>query len=65
MNLRGLSTRSRGQLAVVLAAIAWSTAGLFQRELDVSTATQLAGRAFFALVALLGLVWLTERGNVV
>ena len=65
VNLRRLSSRSRGQLAVALAAIAWSTAGLFQRELDVSTATQLAGRAFFALVALLGLVWLTERGDVV
>ena len=65
MNPRRLSSRRRGQLAVALAAIAWSTAGLFQRELDVSTATQLAGRAGFALVALLGLVWLTERGNVV
>ena len=65
MNPRRLSSRRRGQLAVALAAIAWSTAGLFQRELGVSTATQLAGRASFALVALLGLVWLTERGNVV
>ena len=65
VNPRRLSSRRRGQLAVALAAIAWSTAGLFQRELDVSTATQLAGRASFALVALLGLVWLTERGNVV
>jgi drug/metabolite transporter (DMT)-like permease len=64
VNPRRLSSRRRGQLAVALAAIAWSTAGLFQRELDVSTATQLAGRAAFALVALLGLVWLTERGNV-
>src|SRR3954468_11231680 len=60
---RRLSSRRRGQLAVALAAIAWSTAGLFQRELGVSTATQLAGRAGFALAALLGLVWLTERGN--
>src|SRR4029077_6767554 len=65
VNSRRLSSRRRGQLAVALAAIAWSTAGLFQRELDVSTATQLAGPASFALVALLGLVWLTERGNVV
>ena len=65
VNPRRLSSRRRGQLAVALAAIAWSTAGLFQRELDVSTATQLAGRAGFALLALLGYLWLTERGNVV
>lgn len=64
MDPRRLSSRRRGQLAVALAAIAWSTAGLFQRELDVSTATQLAGRAGFALLALLGFVCLTERGNV-
>jgi drug/metabolite transporter (DMT)-like permease len=62
---RRLSSRRRGQLAVALAAIAWSTAGLFQRELDVSTATQLAGRAGFALLALLAFLCLTERGNLV
>ena len=46
------AARRRGQLFVVLAAIAWSTAGVVQRELSVDTATQLAGRAFFATLAL-------------
>jgi drug/metabolite transporter (DMT)-like permease len=47
-----LAARRRGQLFVVLAAIAWSTAGVVQRELSVDTAAQLAGRAFFAALAL-------------
>ncbi len=50
--------RRRGQLFVVLAAIAWSTAGVVQRELSVNTATQLAGRALFAALALAGFVLL-------
>jgi hypothetical protein len=41
----------RGRLYVALAAITWSTAGLFQRELTVGLATQLAGRALFAMLA--------------
>jgi len=49
----------------VLAAIAWSTAGLLQRELDVSTPTQLAGRAAFAVLAILVYVAVSEHGNVV
>jgi drug/metabolite transporter (DMT)-like permease len=52
---------ARGQLAVAGAALAWSTAGVVQRGLDVSAATQVAGRAMFAAVALLGLVALMER----
>src|SRR5438045_4433489 len=40
-----LSPHRRGQLAVALAAVAWSTAGLFQRELTMDTITQLGGRA--------------------
>ena len=52
-------------LFVALAAVAWSSAGLFQRELSVSTATQVAGRAVFAVVGLLGYVALTERGDIV
>jgi drug/metabolite transporter (DMT)-like permease len=55
----------RGRTAVLLAAIAWSTAGLLQRELDVSTATQLAGRAGFAVLAILVYVAISERGAVV
>ena len=55
--------RRRGQLFVALAAIAWSTAGVMQRELSVDTATQLAGRAFFAFLALLAFVAVLNRGR--
>lgn len=55
----------RGRLYVAAAAVAWSTAGLFQRELTVDLATQLAGRAFFAVLAILAFVALAERGRVV
>jgi len=55
--------RRRGQLFIALAAIAWSTAGLMQRELSVDTATQLAGRAFFAFLALLAFVVVLNRGR--
>lgn len=51
----------RGQLYVVLAAIAWSSAGPLQRELSMGTATQLAGRAVFAFVALLAYSLAAER----
>ena len=57
--------RSRGRLYVALAAVAWSTAGLFQRELSVGVATQLGGRALFAALGLLAYIWLSERGGVV
>jgi drug/metabolite transporter (DMT)-like permease len=50
---------------VALAAIAWSSAGLLQRELHVGVATQVAGRAFFALLALLVYVAARQRGRVV
>jgi drug/metabolite transporter (DMT)-like permease len=50
---------------VALAAVAWSTAGLFQRELTMDTITQLGGRALFALLALLVYVAVAERGAVV
>ena len=55
----------RGQLAILGAAVAWSTAGLAQRELDASPATQVAGRAAFAALALLAIVVATERGETV
>ena len=58
-----MSTQRRGRLFVALAAVAWSTAGLLQRELTVDTATQTAGRALFAALGLLVYVALTERGN--
>jgi drug/metabolite transporter (DMT)-like permease len=55
----------RGRLFVVAAAIAWSTAGILQRELSVGVATQIAGRAFFAVLALLAFVAVSEQGAVV
>jgi drug/metabolite transporter (DMT)-like permease len=61
---RTVLDRRRGSVFVVLAAIAWSTAGLLQRELTVGTATQLSGRAFFAVLTLLAFVAVREHGNV-
>jgi drug/metabolite transporter (DMT)-like permease len=55
----------RGQIYVALAAVAWSTAGVMQRQLTLDTATQAAGRAVFAGVALLAYVAIVERGRVV
>jgi drug/metabolite transporter (DMT)-like permease len=57
--------RRRGQLFVVLAALAWSTAGVVQRELSVDTATQLAGRALFAALTLVLFVAVLTRGHLV
>ena len=59
------TSRRRGQVYIVLAALAWSTAGVLQRELEVNTATQIAGRAVFAALALLAFVAVMERGHVV
>jgi drug/metabolite transporter (DMT)-like permease len=62
---QGLEQRRarEGQLAIVLAAIAWSTAGLAQRQLDATPVTQVAGRAAFAAIALFALVLVTERSR--
>jgi drug/metabolite transporter (DMT)-like permease len=54
----------RGRVYVALAAVAWSTAGLFQRELSAGIGTQLAGRAFFAVLGLFAFVAIAERGAV-
>lgn len=54
-----------GQVYVALAAVAWSTAGVLQRQLSLDTATQVAGRAAFAALALLVYVAIAERGRVV
>ena len=62
--LHARGVRRRGQLYVALAALAWSTAGILQRELTVDTATQVTGRAFVATFALFGFVALQERGDV-
>jgi drug/metabolite transporter (DMT)-like permease len=55
----------RGRLFVALAAVAWSTAGLLQRELSVNVGTQLAGRALFATLGVLAYVVIAERGALV
>jgi drug/metabolite transporter (DMT)-like permease len=55
----------RGQAYVALAAVAWSTAGLLQRELSFGTTTQVAGRALFALLALLAYVAVSHRAGLV
>jgi drug/metabolite transporter (DMT)-like permease len=56
-----MGSEQRGRTYVALAAVAWSTAGLFQRELSVSTATQVAGRAVFAAIGLVVYVAVVER----
>lgn len=56
-----MSEQQKGRAFVALAALVWSTAGLFQRELSVDTATQIAGRAAFAALGLLVYVVATER----
>ena len=56
--------RRRGQIYVALAAVAWSTAGVLQRQLTLDTPTQVFGRAAFAGAALLGYVAIVERGQV-
>jgi drug/metabolite transporter (DMT)-like permease len=57
------SLRRRGQLYVALAALAWSTAGVLQRELSVDTPTQIAGRAVFAALTLAAFVAFSGRGG--
>ncbi len=57
--------RRRGQLYTAAAATAWSTAGVLQRGLSVDTATQVAGRAVFAAVALFLFVAVSERGGTI
>jgi len=52
-------------VAILVAAVAWSLAGLGQRGLDVTPATQVAGRALFAFLALLAVVAVTERSGMI
>jgi drug/metabolite transporter (DMT)-like permease len=59
------SRQRRGQIYVALAAVAWSTAGVLQRQLTLDTSTQVFGRAAFAGMALLAYVAIVERGRVV
>ena len=62
--LESAQSERRGQIYVALAAIAWSTAGVLQRQLTLDTATQVLGRAAFAGVAVLAYVAVVERGRV-
>jgi drug/metabolite transporter (DMT)-like permease len=57
------AARRRGQAYAVGAALAWSTAGVLQRGLSVDAATQVAGRAFFAVLALLAFVRYSRHGG--
>ena len=50
---------------MALAAVAWYTAGVLQRQLTLETKTQVFGRAVFAGAALLAYVAVVERGRVV
>lgn len=59
------AARRRGQLFVGLAAVAWSTAGVLQRGLSVDSATQVSGRAVFAVATLLLFVAVQSDGRVV
>jgi drug/metabolite transporter (DMT)-like permease len=63
--LEGSRRQRRGQMYVALAAVAWSTAGVLQRQLTLDTATQVFGRAVFAGAALMAYVAVVERGRVV
>jgi drug/metabolite transporter (DMT)-like permease len=58
-------TTRNGRIAILVAAVAWSLAGLGQRGLDATPATQVAGRALFAFLALLVVVAVTERSGII
>ena len=58
-------TTRNGRAAILVAAVAWSLAGLGQRGLDATPATQVAGRALFAFLALLVVVAVTERSGII
>lgn len=62
-NPTSVATRRRGQLYIAVAALAWSTAGVLQRELSVDTPTQVAGRAVFATLTLFAFVAFSGRGG--
>jgi drug/metabolite transporter (DMT)-like permease len=55
-----ISDRKLGLIYAVLAAVAWSTAGILQRQLHINAATQVAGRGVFGFVALTGYAVCTQ-----
>jgi drug/metabolite transporter (DMT)-like permease len=60
-----VGARPLGSAYVALAALMWSLAGILQRQLHMSLASQLAGRAMFAFLALLVFIAVAERGHVI
>jgi drug/metabolite transporter (DMT)-like permease len=63
-NRRRMSDRRLGLIYAVLAAVAWSTAGILQRQLHVNAATQVAGRGVFGFITLAGYAAYTQPGPV-
>jgi len=59
--MTGPTTRHRGLMMVTLAAILWSTAGLFVRLIDLDVWTTLAWRSLFAALSL-GLIVVARSG---
>ena len=57
--------RLLGSGYIALAASLWSLAGILQRQLHMSVASQLAGRAVFAVTAVFVLIAFAERGHVI
>ncbi len=57
-------TRSLGSVYIALAALMWSLAGILQRQLHLNLASQIAGRAAFAILAIFVFVAVAERGRV-
>lgn len=60
-----VGARPLGSTYVALAALMWSLAGILQRQLHMNLASQLAGRAVFAFLALLVFIAIAERGQVI
>jgi drug/metabolite transporter (DMT)-like permease len=58
-------TRPLGSAYIALAALVWSLAGILQRQLHMSVASQLAGRAAFAFLAILVFVVVAAHGKVI
>ena len=58
------ATRSLGSAYIALAALMWSLAGILQRQLHMSLASQIAGRAAFAILAIFVFVAVAEQGRV-
>jgi len=56
-------SRLRGRSYIALSALAWSSAGVVQRNLTVDPVTQAVGRSVFAFLAILAFVAASERAG--